>query len=61
MNVLGPFMICVIAEDKEPMQLDCASCDARFDNAWALCQHCHDEHNLSIFRTKVMNAVSPDG
>ena len=47
------FYVCVFTEEREHMQLDCATCDARFDSAWALCQHCQKEHNLSIFKTKV--------
>lgn len=39
-------------DEKDPAQLDCASCDARFDSAWALCQHCQTEHKLSIFKTE---------
>lgn len=35
----------------EENELECAACDARFDSAWALCQHCHKEHNMSIFKT----------
>ncbi|KAK7113880.1 uncharacterized protein [Littorina saxatilis] len=39
-------------EDKDPVELECASCDARFSSAWSLCQHCQDEHDISIFKTK---------
>lgn len=38
---------------EEPGQLDCSSCDARFDSAWALCQHCQTEHKMSIFKSEV--------
>ncbi|KAK7500263.1 hypothetical protein BaRGS_00008486 [Batillaria attramentaria] len=39
-------------QEQDPLQLDCATCDARFDSAWALCQHCQTEHKLSIFKTE---------
>ncbi|KAL8607448.1 hypothetical protein ACOMHN_004422 [Nucella lapillus] len=50
----------------EEKELDCATCDARFDSAWALCQHCHKEHDMSIFKTadgasNANNASGPKG
>lgn len=41
-----------VTEDQEPFELDCAKCDARFSSAWALCQHCQNEHDVGIFKTK---------
>ncbi|XP_025076539.1 uncharacterized protein LOC112553494 [Pomacea canaliculata] len=43
---------------EEPGQLDCSSCDARFDSAWALCQHCQTEHKMSIFKSEESAAGS---
>lgn len=41
----------------EPNQLTCASCDAQFSSAWALCQHCQGEHNINIFKSDTEEVI----
>jgi len=35
----------------DPDHLVCAICEAKFKSAWLLCQHCTQEHKLSIYKT----------
>ncbi|CAG5115584.1 unnamed protein product, partial [Candidula unifasciata] len=41
----------------EPLILICAVCETEFTSAWALCVHCTEEHNLSIYKTETAENV----
>ncbi|GFR94494.1 heterogeneous nuclear ribonucleoprotein C [Elysia marginata] len=43
--------------DGEPSRLECAMCEAEFSSAWALCQHCVVQHQMSIYKTKTLSLL----
>jgi hypothetical protein len=38
-------------ESTDPTSLQCSTCNAEFSGAWALVQHCHQEHKMTIYKT----------
>lgn len=39
-------------ESTDPTSLQCSTCNAEFSSAWALVQHCHQEHKMTIYKTE---------
>ena len=41
----------LLLESTDPTSLQCSTCNAEFSSAWALVQHCHQEHKMTIYKT----------
>lgn len=39
-------------ESQDPTSLQCETCSAEFSSAWALVQHCQEEHKMAIYKTE---------